>query len=373
MSGEGRAGAEPVAPAAFLAALAPLIGPAPTGLVLAASGGPDSTGLMHLVAACRALADLPPVTVATVDHGLRAGSAAEAAFVLDQARAFGLPARALTWEGPKPGRAVQERARAARYGLLVALCRGVGASHLLTAHTLDDQAETVLFRLARGSGVGGLAGMAPRRARTADVVHARPLLGFPKARLVATCEAVGRPFLSDPSNADPRFARARWRTLLPALAAEGLDAARLGRFAARAGRAEAALRHGADALGRDADRGGTPVGATLDGVLLAAAPAELALRVLGAAVGRVGRGGPVRLDRLETLTAALADAVDRRVPLGRTLGGARVSVARDGTVTVARERPRRRGRNADPAAGGVPAGATEASLGNGSGDAYIEP
>lgn len=194
--------ARPLAPAELKAALGPLLGPAPRGLVVAVSGGPDSICLMRLAAACRA--DLPPLAVATVDHGLRDGSAAEAGFVLDQARALGLPAHALRWDGPKPARAVQERAREARYALLDALCRSTGASHLLTAHTLDDQAETILFRLARGSSLGGLAGMRAL-VRRDGVSHARPLLGVSRVRVAATCAAGGWLSLDDPSNRDPRL------------------------------------------------------------------------------------------------------------------------------------------------------------------------
>src|SRR5262249_19849708 len=116
---------------------------------------------------------------------------------------------------------------------------------VITAHTLDDQAETVLFRLTRGSGVAGLAGMSRTDAvpvpegRGLQLI--RPLLLVPKARLIATLEAAKVPFAVDPTNADPRFARPRLRALMPVLAAEGLTAARLSRLAARAGRVEAAL------------------------------------------------------------------------------------------------------------------------------------
>src|SRR5437764_101909 len=100
------------------------------------------------------------------------------------------------------------------------------ARHILTGHTLDDQAETVLFRLARGSGLSGLAGIA-RISPLEHVTLIRPLLDIPKARLLATLKAAKISFIEDPSNRDPRFARTRLRQLVPALAGEGLDAARL--------------------------------------------------------------------------------------------------------------------------------------------------
>ena len=155
-------------------------------VLLAVSGGPDSTALMHLAAAA-AQADptLPPLAVATVDHGLRPEARAEAEAVAGAADALGLPHHLLAWDGPKPETRLQERARQRRYDLLAGCARDIGATHIATAHTLDDQAETVLFRLMRGSGVAGLAGMAASVHR-GGVVHLRPFLGVPKARLVAS-------------------------------------------------------------------------------------------------------------------------------------------------------------------------------------------
>ncbi len=151
-----------------------------------------------------------------------------------------VPHATLVWEGEKPAARLQERAREARYDLLTAEARRVGAGVIVTAHHLDDQAETVLFRLMRGSGLAGLAGMAAR-TRRGEVEIARPLLGLGKAELVAFCEARGLAYVSDPSNENPRFARPRLRRLAGALAAEGLDAPALARLARRAAVAEAAL------------------------------------------------------------------------------------------------------------------------------------
>ncbi|MDE3176332.1 MAG: tRNA lysidine(34) synthetase TilS, partial [Pseudomonadota bacterium] len=164
----------------------------------------------------------PRLYAATVDHALRAESAAEAANVAALAARLGVPHAILRWEGEKPVAALQERAREARYNLLAQEARRVGARVVVTAHHLDDQAETVLFRLARGSGVAGLAGMAAR-SRRGGIEIARPLLGLRKAELVALCEANGVGFARDPSNEDDRFARPRLRRLAETLAAEGLD------------------------------------------------------------------------------------------------------------------------------------------------------
>src|SRR5262249_36547635 len=160
------------------------------------------------------------------DHRLRADSAREAARVKALARQLNVPHRTLRWTGDKPSTGIQEAARRARYALLAQAARRAGATHIVTAHTRDDQAETVLFRLVRGSGLPGLAAMA-RATPLDDIVVVRPLLDVPKARLIATLKACRLSYVDDPSNRDPRFARPRLRAIMAALAPEGLDAARL--------------------------------------------------------------------------------------------------------------------------------------------------
>ena len=216
------------------------------GLLLAVSGGSDSTALLVLAARwAKRLKRPPKLTAITIDHGLRPESAREAAAVKRLARRLGVPHRTLRWRGDKPKSGLQEAARIARYRLLAQAAARAGCEHVLTAHTLDDQAETVLFRLARGSGLTGLAGMAqasvlPVGAETA-IFLVRPLLHVSKARLVATLKAAGIDHSEDPTNRDPRYARTRLRTLMPALAREGLDAKSLARLAARMRRAEATI------------------------------------------------------------------------------------------------------------------------------------
>ncbi|MEQ8968446.1 MAG: tRNA lysidine(34) synthetase TilS, partial [Azospirillaceae bacterium] len=182
--------------------------PAPR-LAVGLSGGPDSTALV-LLADAWARARGGSVLALIVDHGLRPESAGEAAAVADRMARLGIEARILTRAGPPPAAGVQAAARAARHALLQTACREYGILHLLLAHTLDDQAETVLLRLAAGSGPDGLAGMAAvREGREARVL--RPLLGWPKTRLVALCREAGVATVADPGNRDPRFARPRLR------------------------------------------------------------------------------------------------------------------------------------------------------------------
>jgi tRNA(Ile)-lysidine synthase len=196
------------------------------------SGGPDSTCLMHLLAA---LHD-GPVGVLTVDHGLRPESAAECDAVVSAARALGLTAHVARL-GMQPGAGVQERARDLRIAAAEECAAAEGYARIATGHTGSDSAETVLFRLARGTGRTGALGIAPLRGP-----HIRPLLPLDAAETRAWCADRGLPVTTDPSNADPRFARSRVRSgLLPALGAVHPSAARhVAAFADRL-RDEAAL------------------------------------------------------------------------------------------------------------------------------------
>jgi tRNA(Ile)-lysidine synthase len=313
-------------------------------IVAAVSGGPDSIALMHLLARWSAAGERPPILVATVDHGLRPESAVEAAFVAREAAGLGLGHRILAWTGEKPRTGLQEAAREARYRLLVRCAREEGASHLVTAHTLDDQAETVLMRLARGSGPAGLAGM--RRDRERDGIrHVRPLLDRSKESLLALCRAQGWPFTVDPSNADERFARVRWRGLMPLLAAEGLTAERLARLSDRMGRADEALAEKArEALERAEPQGGEG-GFSFQAHSLAEEPFEIALRLLELALIRAGL--PLehsRLQRLEACTERLRQALSAGQGLRLTVAGAVVHLDCSGRTMIRPEPARRRGR-----------------------------
>ncbi|MCJ2140171.1 tRNA lysidine(34) synthetase TilS [Methylobacterium sp. E-066] len=316
-----------------LHALGPWLGRSEWGVLLAVSGGPDSSALMHAAAALGASAQ-----VATVDHGLRPDSGPEAEGVGRAARALGLPHAILTWAGPKPGTGLQDAARAARYRLLAAHAEAIGAGLVLTGHTQDDQAETVLMRLAAGSGPAGLAGMRAERPLAPGLTLGRPFLALPKAMLVAWCAARGIPHVRDPANADPRFARGRLRASWAALEREGLSPARLARLAERATRDDDALRVAAEqafaavllpAKNTDA------AALHLDGAVLAALPEAVALRCLDAALTRVG-AAPRRLERLESLVfEAVLPALRRREPIRRTLAGILVATDSAGTVSLA--------------------------------------
>lgn len=292
-------------------------------LALAVSGGPDSLAALHLIARWRAEGDCnPDLTVLTVDHGLRAGSREEAEMVARMAACLGLRHATLTWSqsgGQKGG--LQARARQARYDLMAAYCHAHDIKALVTAHHLDDQAETFLMRLKRGSGLDGLAAI-PEESVRAGIAVLRPLLDVPKARLAATLSEAGIAFADDPSNADPRFERARVRASQDALARLGLTHAALARSAHRLRRARTALEQattgflGSHATVSDAGY------CLLARDALIAAPAEIALRALARVIAGVGgRPGPIQLAKLEALLAALVVAPDK----AHTLGGCRLA------------------------------------------------
>jgi tRNA(Ile)-lysidine synthase len=307
--------------------------------LLAISGGPDSTALLAVaVEWARRAPRTPRLAAATVDHGLRKESADEAAAVGTLCARLGVPHRVLLWQGDKPTTRIQERARVARYALLTAHAREIGAQAIVTAHHLDDQAETALFRLLRGSGVGGLRAMAAS-VDLDGVALLRPLLGVAKRDLVAACEARGLVYVRDPANEDPRYARTRMRKLAAGLAAEGLDAAALARLARRASQIEDALARQTQAAALRLEFG---AGSSCDAGALLAEPTEIVQRLLAAAIADVGGRAPSRvgLGKVEALTQQLARAYAAGAPFSANVAGARVQLAR-GALRIAPEPPRR--------------------------------
>ena len=312
-------------------------------IVLAVSGGPDSIALMWLVARWRrAMARGPRLIAVTVDHGLRSEAAREARDVKRLAKELDLPHRTLRWTGVKPKTGLPAAARAARYRLLAKAARADGATHILTAHTRDDQAETLLMRMLRGSGIAGLAAMA-RESEREGVRLARPLLDISKSQLVATLKRAKIAYADDPTNRDAAYTRPRLRALMPVLAEEGGDSRNLARLASRLARANAALEVLADGAERylalrdrnDASRFGFDAGA------FAGLAEEIRLRLLKRAIDRVGHEGPVELGKLEALLGALDRAIaDGQPSLKQTLAGAVIGLAR-GRIHVDPAPPRR--------------------------------
>jgi len=301
-------------------------------VAVAVSGGADSLALA-LLAQEWARGEGGAIVALTVDHGLRREAAAEARRVGRWLAARGIAHHVLRRRGPRPAGDVQAAARAARYELLARWCRRHGVLHLAVAHHREDQAETLLQRLARGSGLDGLAAMAAV-VELASVRVVRPLLAVGRERLRATLTARGQDWIEDPSNADTAFSRVRLRRLLPLLAREGMDAGRLAAASRHLGRARAALDDAvAELLGAGAEL--CPAGyLRLDPRAFAAAPREVSLRALARCVMTVGGGAYTpRLQRLERLHAAVVGAAALSP---RTLGGCRI-LAHGGRILVCRE------------------------------------
>lgn len=264
--------------------------------MIALSGGGDSTALLHLLHEVRDERALQ-LTAAHFDHALRADSAREARLVASRARSLDVPCR-VGRAGPGLG-ADQASLRRARYRFLEEVAEAAGADRVATGHQADDQAETVLFRLLRGTGLGGLAGIPERRGP-----YVRPLLPFRRSELRAWLEARGAPHLEDPSNRDPRWARARIRrSLLPAAEAAwgGPLTERLREVAGAARRADRALDARAETVLRTARRetpgAGWDEAVALDRPELLKAPAEIrgrAVRLLADRLGVAMTGGGTR-------------------------------------------------------------------------------
>ncbi len=307
--------AAPLTLAELAAALATIGGFEARPLVaVAVSGGPDSLVLMLL--AERWARDCGGQAWGLiVDHGLRPDSAEEARRVAGWLAARAIPHEILAWTGDKPESGIQEAARDARYRLLAEGCRALGVLHLLTAHHREDQAETHLIRRRAGSGGDGLAGMsAVRELPGCRLV--RPLLSVPRARLAALLAAEGQPYLSDPSNLNPVFERARLR-LQPAFVA-GIDQVLADTHAH--GQARIERERALDRLiGRAVVLHPAGFGA-LDPASIASTDAETVERLLGRLAAVVGGARyPARRARLARLAAALTAQPDR----ARTLGGCR--------------------------------------------------
>lgn len=273
----------------FRADLEQLAGSPPGRLGLAVSGGPDSLALLLLAdAACPG-----GIEAATVDHGLRPESAAEADFVAELGARLGVAHAILRPAEPIAG-SVQAAARQARYALLEHWRQARGLDWLLTAHHADDQAETLLMRLNRGAGVAGLSGV---RAANRQVL--RPLLGWRRAELAAIVEAAGIEAVADPSNADERFDRARIRKAIAG--ADWIDSPALARSAAALGEADQALEWAAERLFEQRTRADAE-GLSLDphGI-----PPELRRRLVLRALRRIDPRAAPRGEEMSRLLAAL--------------------------------------------------------------------
>ncbi len=297
-----------------------------SGLLLAVSGGPDSTALMVLADRWRRnrnARDLPALHVAVVDHGLRAESAREAEQAADNARTLGFPV-GLLHADVQPDGNVQEAARRARYRCLVEAARRNACEAIVTAHHMDDQAETVLLRLLRGSGLFGLAGMA-ETVRINGCRLVRPLLGVWRDTLLSIAEKSELPIADDPSNRDFTYDRVWVREILALESSHLPGREELVALAARARRTADAIDARADELlaAFSVDAAGQVSGPLRS---LVSEPDVIVGRALWRIVRAAGGhrfGAPG--DKIQRLHRRLRDRADRG--LRQTLGGVIIDVA----------------------------------------------
>lgn len=300
-------------------------------VAVALSGGADSMALCSL-ASVWALGRGGRVTALTVDHRLRPESTTECQQVARWMRRAGIEHHILPWLGAKPASGIQQAARNERYRLLTSWCRAASVSHLLLGHHRSDQAETVLFRLLRGSGLSGLAAMSPV-AEASDVRLLRPLLDWSPDLLRALLRRWGWDWLDDPSNVDRRFARAQLRHAAPSLAASGVTTEALLGLAADATAARTAMRDAVAELLAAACRLHPAGFARLDRPALAAAASEVAAAALARLLAAVGGGAyPPPLTRVRAILAAFAGGEAQ----SRTLARCRI-VSHDGELWLFRE------------------------------------
>jgi tRNA(Ile)-lysidine synthase len=303
------------------------IGAADGPVVVALSGGGDSVALLHLLIEALGGSRL---SVAIVDHGLRAGSAADAEHARAIANELGVAATVLTLCNVKPA---QAEARRARYAALCDHARRIGGTAIVTGHTLDDQAETVLMRAAAGSPWRGLAGMAPAAPAPLwpegrGIVLARPLLGARRSGLRAYLEKRGASWIEDPANENFAFERVRIRRRIAMLEAEGVRSERWAAIATRLRVLADAVNAGAAALISAAVRVDEDIRVAREGWRGASVVRRRALGVLiAAAAGADAAPPPEAVARLEA--RFLEDGYR-----GETLGGVALAPAAEGVRLV---------------------------------------
>lgn len=300
-------------------------------LLLAVSGGSDSMALMWLASSwARESGWTGTLHVAVVDHGLRPEAADEARFVVSEAGKLGLKAQSLKWDGPHPETGIPAAARDARYQLLFDLARKLKAM-VVTAHTQDDQAETVLMRLARGSGVDGLSGM-ELSSRRDGVSLVRPLLEISRERLRATLRDAGVSWIDDPTNENMAHERVRVRKALDVLAQVGVGREAIALSANRLGRAQHALEIATQGLMKVAVSVELNSFASISIERWFAAPAELQVRAIMQLARMFGGGQELSLSGAERVRDWMIMEKGRAT----TFGGCRFA-RRAKTIIVGRE------------------------------------
>ena len=284
---------------------------------VAVSGGADSTALLYMMKESGF-----PMVALTVDHNLRADSAKEAQYVAEICKKIGVSHHILEWTGKKPARGIEEAARRARYDLLSGFCKKNGVGVLVTAHHADDQIETFLMNLGRGSGAYGLAGMRERSERDGVIIF-RPLLSVPRAELIKYCDTAKIKYFNDEMNEDEKFLRVRIRKNRHALADMGISDERILRTMENMAR----LR---DRIDAEADKFVKKIPVELDASMLLNLPDEVRFRALSK---MLSDEYPIRLDDIKNAFGKL-DGKDCKFTLAncniRKLNG-KIRIWKEGT------------------------------------------
>jgi len=308
-----------------------LLGKSPK-LALAVSGGSDSTALMVLAADWAKQNGHSDLCVLTVDHALRENSGIEAKQVYRSAKALGLKCQILTWQHQGQSSRIQENARTARYQLMAEWCRDNDYTGIITAHNSDDQAETLMMRLARGSGVDGLAAMAAKTELFATTIY-RPLLDVSRTDLRAVLIKAKHDWIEDPCNEDTKFERVRIRQTIENLEKSGLEKTSLTLSAKRLQRARSALEVMTDSFMTQAVTVFNTGHCEIDRPAFKALPDEIAIRALSRLIMWAGGAQiAVRMSKVERLL----DVLGQQKTDKHTLAGAQIA-ARKNTLIIGRE------------------------------------
>jgi tRNA(Ile)-lysidine synthase len=311
--------------------------PAGSTIAVGVSGGPDSMALLWLLSYWAKDRNIS-INAYTVDHGLRPESAGEARTVSEWVKDWPkITHHVLVWEGEKPESRILEEARGKRYALIAEAMKKSGTQYLFVAHHRDDQAETFLIRLAKGSGLDGLAAMRPLQKTEHGIILLRPLLDVSKDDLILLCKDNKIPYVDDPTNKNEEYMRPRLRAAQDVLEEEGLSAKRLALTAKRLARAASALDDLSHDLFTTAIVEANDNGFRFDYKAIHAAHEELVLRLVLQAMDRIHPGGEYgpRLEKVENLLARILRDPDFK---GATLGGCIFAIdAKNETLWVGRE------------------------------------
>lgn len=296
-------------------------------IIVGLSGGADSMALTHMLSQWSQNSHGPQIYAVTVDHGLRKESAVEAKLCSERVKSWSkVTPVTLRWEGKKPDSRIQEEARSARYDLLIEYALKVKAKYILVAHHQDDQAETFLIRLSKGSGLDGLAAMRPMQNLRDGLSLIRPLLERTHDELVAYCKENNIEWVEDPSNQNEKFLRPRLRASRKALEDEGLTSKRLSVTAMRLARAQEALEEITDHFSKDIVIDVNADTYTLNFHAWTGLPEDVRIRFLVRAFKHLRHEAQYlpRFEKIEALAQALLVNTYKR----RSLGGCLIALSK---------------------------------------------